>query len=150
MQQFIEWQNVIFQNPAFFGIFMVTIWILALLTISRLSGWARLAERYSTAAEPETGVMRMVRAQWGTIMITGNIYTIACNKGGLYLAVLFPFRLGHPPLLIPWHDIKAKKISSFLAPRIQLEFGGGVSRPFEIHESTAERIKACSNGKFSY
>jgi len=26
---------------------------------------------------------------------------------GLHLSVLFPFRPGHPPLLIPWQDISA-------------------------------------------
>lgn len=150
MQQLNEWTKVLTQNPALYGLFIATMWVLVLLTISRLSGWSRLAERYSTSAAPESCVMRMVRAQWGSIMITGNIYTMACNNDGLYLGVLFPFRLGHPPLLIPWHDIKAEKINSILTPRIQLQFGGGLSRPFEIYERTADKLKSCSNGKFNY
>jgi hypothetical protein len=68
----------------------------------------------------------------------------------MYIGVLFPFRAGHPPLLIPWHDINAMKISGLIKPRIQLVFGNGISRPFEIYEKTAEKIKVGSNGQFNY
>jgi len=150
MQKLIEWQELLFQNPVFFGMFIVSMWILALFTIARITGWSRLAEQYRTWAPPETNVMRAVRAYWANVMITGNIYTLACNRQGLYLAVLFPFRFGHPPLLIPWNEIKTRRIKGFLSRRVQLEFGNKLSRPFEIFENTAEKIKQCSKGKFDY
>jgi len=150
MQRLIEWQNVLLHNPIYFGILGVVMWCFVLITISRITGWSRLAEKYQTRAKPESNVMRAVKARWGSVMISGNIYTIACTNEGMYLGVLFPFRLGHPPLLIPWHDIKTSRISGLLLPRIQLEFANGMSRPFQIYENTAKRIKECSNGKFSY
>ena len=94
--------------------------------------------------------MQAVQARWASTMMGGNIYTIACNREGLFLGVLFPFRIGHPPLLIPWHDIRTSRISGIIKPRIQLDFGNGISNPFEIYENTAEKIKECSNGNFNY
>jgi len=150
MQQIFEWQNWLLHNPMYFGIFFIFMWLVASYTISKISGWSRLAEKYQTSEKPESKVMQAVQAQWGSFMIAGNIYTIACNSEGMYLGVLFPFRFGHPPLLIPWYDIKTSKVGGLIKNRIRLKFGNAISRPFEIYERTAEKIKECSNGKFNY
>jgi len=141
---------LLFHNPIYVGIYIATIWPIVLFTISKITGWTRLAEKYRTWEDPESNVMRAVRVNWGNIMITGNIYTIACNRTGLYLGVLFPFRLFHPPLLIPWHEIKTNRINGVMNKRVQLQLDKNLSRPFEIVESIAERIKLGSNGKFTY
>jgi hypothetical protein len=39
------------------------------------------------------------------MMSYNNCLTVGSNPEGLYLAVLFLFRVGHPPLFVPWQDI---------------------------------------------
>jgi len=150
LEQIFEWQNWLLHNPIYFGVFFVVMWCLVSFTLSKITGWSRLAEKYRTRTKPESKLMQAVQAYWGSVMLAGNIYTIGTTNTGLFLGVLFPFRIGHPPLLIPWHDIRAKKVDGFLKPRVQLTFGNGLSRPFEIYEKTAEIIKKGSNDQFSY
>ncbi len=37
-----------------------------------------------------------------------NCLTVGANQEGLYLAVMLPFRLFLPPLLIPWQEIEVE------------------------------------------
>jgi hypothetical protein len=41
---------------------------------------------------------------------------------GLYLSVLFPFRPGHPPLLIPWQDISATETKRGFGSGYEMRF----------------------------
>ena len=150
MQQIDEWQNLLLSNPVYFGIFFVVMWLLISFTFSKITGWSRLAEKYRINTKPESKLMQAVQVFWGSALMAGNIYTLGGNSKGMYLGVLFPFRAGHPPLLIPWYDIKAKKVDRLFIPRVQLTFGGGLSRPFEINERVAKKLKDASNGQFNY
>ncbi|MDD5409604.1 MAG: hypothetical protein PHC71_05905 [Candidatus Omnitrophica bacterium] len=38
-----------------------------------------------------------------------NCLTIGVSPEGFYLAILFLFRIGHPPMFIPWKEIKIKR-----------------------------------------
>ena len=82
--------------------------------------------------------------------MAGNIYTLGSSYKGLYLAVLFPFRIGHPPLLIPWRDIKAKKEKRLMSNKVVFEFKNGLSRKLEISENAAEELKTGSKGQLSF
>ena len=150
MDHIIEFQKWLLNNPVNFGIFFVAMWFIVSITFSRVTGWSRLAEKYRATSKSESKLMRAVQVYWGSILLAGNIYTLGSSSKGMFLGVLFPFRLGHPPLLIPWHEIKAKRVNRLFMPRIQLSFGNGLSRPFEINENVAEKIKAGSNGQFIY
>lgn len=150
MDQIFEWLQLLMNNPVYFGGFFVVMWFIVLYIISRITGWSRLAEKYRTFTKSESKLMQAVQVYWGSVLMAGNIYTVGSSNKGMYIGVLFPFRPGHPPLLIPWHEIKAKKVNRAFQPRIQLSFGNNLSRPFEINEKVAEQIKAGSSGQFNY
>ena len=48
--------------------------------------------------------------------------TIGTGVEGLYIAVLFLFRVGHPPLFIPWNDIKIRRKKILGFPLLVLKF----------------------------
>ena len=150
MEQLFGWQQDILDNPLYFGIFFLGGWIAVLLLISRITGWSRLAEKYRTYKKPDFKLLRLVQVNWGSSLMSGNIYTLGSSYKGLYLAVLFPFRIGHPPLLVPWRDITAKKEKRFMSNKVVLKFKNGLSRPLEVSENTAEKLKAESKGQLSY
>ena len=147
MDQFMSWPAAM---PILEGIVFVAIWIAATVSISRMTGWHRLAEKYAMAEMPDIRFARAVHVYWGSVMLSGNIYTVGADREALYLGVLFPFRAGHPPLRIPWRDIKAQRVKRLFLPRVSLAFGGGLSRPFEISDRVAERLGTDSSGALVY
>ena len=79
-------------------------WWGVLWLVSR-AGWRRLAESYRTDV-PATGrTFRMTSGAIGRASYSHTL-TVSIEPDGLRIAVLFPFRPHHPPLLIPWDEIQ--------------------------------------------
>jgi hypothetical protein len=84
--------------------------ILLFLVFSHASGWAALARFYAVTYEPLQIVLKKQTIKVGGVRWRFSA-TVGIGSSGLYLAVN-PFRwplsrfVQHPPLLIPWTDIK--------------------------------------------
>jgi hypothetical protein len=106
---------------------------------SHVSGWRLLAEHYrfngqftGTTWHCRAATFRSVTRYWPTLVI-------GASTGGLYLAQLWPFStFGHPPLLVPWRDIKFAKRRWFYLGSSALFVGR--DRPVRI--SLSKRIVA--------
>jgi hypothetical protein len=84
-----------------FGLF----WSLIVYLISRLAGWAKLAHQYP-AQGPATGrTFAMRSARFGLFGSYRNCLTITLSTVGIHMQPMILFRVGHPPLLIPWTAI---------------------------------------------
>jgi hypothetical protein len=81
--------------------------------VSLLGGWRRLSEFFPAANPPEGTRFRMQSGSIGLVNYSSCL-TIYSNDDGVYLSTLWPFRLGHPPLLIPWGEIHDVTTSRFL------------------------------------
>jgi hypothetical protein len=99
--------------PYFFPALVVGCWLFVTFLLSRLGGWHRLAARYRLSG---TFSEKVWRFQSGKFNWAGynNCLSVGANEKGLYISPLFIFRFGHPPLLIPWGDIKVSR-KKFLA-----------------------------------
>jgi hypothetical protein len=75
--------------------------------ISLIGRWFKLARVFRAPYKPVEGQV----FRWQSGRVGGSNYskvlTIRVSPQGLYLACIFPFRLMHPPLLIPWSEIQA-------------------------------------------
>ena len=103
-------------------------------------GWAALARHYR-ATEPFVGKFRHFRGgKVGWSNFSGCL-TIGTNAHGLHIAPIVIFRVGHPPLFIPWSemseiDVHFKRvwIFSFFAlhaakvPNVWLQFSGTLGK----------------------
>lgn len=81
----------------------VALWF-GVIKIISLLGWRRLATQYQVDQVPA------VPRQWLSLAYVGfiqyqSVIRAAASAEGLVLTVIFPFRVGHPPLLIPWQAI---------------------------------------------
>lgn len=85
--------------PAFIGMWAFVCWIIA-----QAGGWSRLAQSYLSQSE-FTG--RKWTLQFGRMGLSRyrGVLTVGANREGVFLDVMPLFRVGHPPLFIPWHDI---------------------------------------------
>jgi hypothetical protein len=57
----------------------------------------------------------MENAEW-TDAVAGKLYnvlTLGVSQQGLYLASMFLFRFMHPPLLVPWSEIKVRRSKGY-------------------------------------
>ncbi|MFN0129890.1 MAG: hypothetical protein ACKV19_24765 [Verrucomicrobiales bacterium] len=88
------------------------LWCLLCLLLSRIGGWHRLALRFPAREGPKGKKRRFQSAQIGWVNYS-NCLTISAEKTGLYLSVLFLFRLGQPPLLVPWSAIRNRTTRKF-------------------------------------
>lgn len=101
-------------------------WFMLMALMSRLSGWAALAEVYP-AFESYDGAARrfssisMERLK-GLPTNYNGVVTLGADVRGLHLRILLPFRPYHPDLVIPWSDVAASKKRFLLAEGVELQF----------------------------
>jgi hypothetical protein len=77
----------------------------------------------------------------------GGCINVGVNQNGLYLSVVFLFRLGHPPLFIPWPDIsKMKKRAFFFFKQVELRFAKCPRIPFVISQRLMDKISDTLGG----
>ena len=89
-------------------LFVLALWISVTLLISIIGGWRLLSKAYRTDFPFAGRKMRMKsgRMRWRTNYVAS--LTIGANPEGLFLGVFPIFRIGHPPLFIPWNDISTE------------------------------------------
>lgn len=117
-------------NPMFlflliplFLVGFVLIWSGVIYLLAWLSVWRRLARRYRCAKAPEGSVFGTLWAMLGPVNHRGTL-KIQPAPEGLYLSTMVFFRIGHPPLLIPWHAIKRQDGTQIsLVKMVALELG---------------------------
>lgn len=96
-------------------------WCWLIWVMAHINGWSNLGHHYRTSGSFHGTVRRFRSGRLGWSNY-GGCLTVGTNPEGLYLAVLFLFRPGHPPLFIPWPDVRATFIRGWLASRLELRF----------------------------
>jgi hypothetical protein len=84
---------------AFVGLWLFVGWIL-----SRVSGWAALAERFPASERPQGRKLHRQVVSMGPVGEDGVTGMLVSSRG-LYLYAMFLFRFGRRPLLLPWHAV---------------------------------------------
>jgi hypothetical protein len=85
----------------FVGFWMGVCWLLALA-----GGWHGLASRYRVNGDA-TPKMQSISGAIGPVSYN-YVLQVGASKAGLELRVMALFRAGHPPLRIPWADIRVE------------------------------------------
>ena len=86
--------------PAF-----ITLWCGVSLLLSKLGGWSSLAARFPATSTPFGEKFTFAAAKIGGVRYRGVLTAVKAEQG-LFLSVFAPWRLGHPPILIPWTELK--------------------------------------------
>ena len=90
-----------------FPVGFALIWSGVIFLLAWISGWRRLARTYRSATAPSGQAIGGFWAMIGPVSYRG-VLTIRAAPAGLFLSVMVLFRLGHPPLLIPWSVIRGQ------------------------------------------
>ena len=103
-----------------FLLLFLAFWTAICLAMAHL-GWAGLARSYR-ASDSFDGKKRFFRTAEVGQSSYRNCLTTGVSARALHLSVLFPFRVGHPPLHIPWEDISASETRWLLGRGYELHF----------------------------
>ncbi|NOK37493.1 hypothetical protein HMI49_30285 [Corallococcus exercitus] len=91
--------------PWFPLVMLPVMFVLFSFTLSWMGGWSRLARDYRLDRGGGFPCRYFVSGGLGLVNYR-NCLIVGGDARGLYLAVLLPFRVGHPPLCIPWADLQ--------------------------------------------
>lgn len=141
MQGFADSHPVLF----WFGTF-IPLWLTIGYAVALLSGWRSLAEHYRTD-RPFPGHKRwMQSAKLRLGAGYNNALTLGSDADGIYMAVLFLFRMGHPPLFIPWGDIQIDEPKRFLFLMSRKFRLGPDGIPLRVREPLAQFLLQANTG----
>ena len=116
--------------------------------ISHLGGWALLAEPYRIT-EPFSGSKwKFESAQMRYLTRYNHCLTVGADPRGLYLSILWPLRISHPPLFIPWRDISFSRKSFLRFKYVEFHLGREVTIPFRISDRLAEKLRSAAGASW--
>ena len=104
METFFDKLDYIMERPALFVPLLASLWVVVGFALSRIGKWHSLARRFRAAEKPNGKAFAFKSGQIGVVSY-GNCLNVTLAKEGLHLSVFFPFRIGHPPLLLPWTEV---------------------------------------------
>jgi hypothetical protein len=104
--------------------------------IGCLTSWFALARRFKKQSEP-CGEIRTAGPFFYTVYMRAwshfsSVIRLTSAGGALYASVPFPFRIGHPPLGIPWEEIRYGRAKFFFRTFIVLTLGNKERIPMRI------------------
>jgi hypothetical protein len=121
--------------PTFIGM-----WIFIGLFLSFLGGWRELGQVYHADKKIEGHKWSWQSGYTRFGVNYNHCLNIRANRNGIYIAISLPFRLGHPPLFIPWSDITIKRQKVLFFKQICFTFAKVPSVSFRISERLADKI----------
>ena len=117
-------------------IFFIALWCAIGFLVSFISGWSALSRRFKRQSEPygETKtagplLYTVYMRWWGHY---SSLIRLTAASDALYASVLFLFRIGHPPLRIPWDEIRFGRTKVFFRPFVVLTLGNEEKIPMRI------------------
>jgi hypothetical protein len=124
-----------------FPLYLLCLWMLVAIAVSLLGGWHSLANLYRTHAHFTGPTWRMQSAQMRFLTNYNNVLTIGASPQGLYLASMFLFRFMHPPLLVPWSEIKVRRKQGWMFEYVIFTLGHELAIPLRLRATLAARLR---------
>jgi hypothetical protein len=134
---------------AIFPIYFLTLWLMVAAVISVLGGWHGLAKTFR-ARHPFSG------PSWGgqsgkmrLLANYNNCLRIGASPDGFYLTTFILFRFMHPPLLVPWSEIKIRRTEAWpFGESATLTLGHEQAIPFRIRGKLADRLRSAAGSSW--
>lgn len=136
------------QEPGATLLAFAALWVAIVLLLSRWSGWSALADRYRGELRTPEGRWYFQSASMRWMTNYNSILTVSAGDEGLSLSILFPFRFGHPPLLIPWNQIVASNDRVLFFDYVTISFRGAPGIVVKIRKRLSQRIAGVSHGRW--
>ena len=112
--------------------------------ISLQSGWFSLGRRFKKQSDPY-GDTKTAGPFFYTVYMRwwskySSVIRLTAAGDALYISILFPLRIGHPPLRIPWDEIRFSRTKFFFRTYIVLTLGNEEKIPMRISLRMARNL----------
>jgi hypothetical protein len=137
-----DWIN---QNLAIIlPIYFATLWTGISFLIAKAGGWALLAARFrlNSTFVGEKWSMQSAAMRFGVSY--NNCLTVGANNVGLFVQPMILFRLWHPPLFVPWSEIRVSPKRKLLWDFMEYRLGREEEIPFTVRPKLARKIQAAA------
>jgi hypothetical protein len=138
-------QRLIDQHPSLFvvifPVYFITLWFLVGTIISFVGGWFSLSRLYRTRVPFHGAKWGAQSGQMRWLANYNRMLALGASQEGLYLACMFLFRFMHPPLLIPWSEIKVRRKKGWVFDYVICTLGHELAIPLRIRAKLAERLR---------
>lgn len=136
--------HLLLNNPYAYAVFIVAFWCFVCFAISLFSGWLTLSRRFRMQSEPN-GDTRSAGPFFYTVYMRfwchyNSVIRIIVAEDAVYLSVIFLFRFGHPPLRIPWNEIRISETKWFFRRCLVLTCGEPERIPVRISVRMARNL----------
>jgi hypothetical protein len=136
--------NSLLNSPFGVVIFIAILWCAVCFLISAMSGWLKLARHFRMQSDPY-GEIKSVGPFFYTVYMRfwghySSVIRLTAAADALYASMLLPFRIGHPPLQIPWNEIQIGKAKFLWRPYVLLTLGNQERIPMRISERMARNL----------
>ena len=140
--------------PLAFIVFFLVMWVGIVKIVSFVSGWNILTKLYKKQDE-FTGKKWHFQSLSSNSANYSGCVTFGANNEDMFIGVLFPFRVGHPDLVIPLREITGKEYKAMflgisIYENVKLTFTREPSICFTITKKLANKIEEESNGVWKY
>ncbi len=110
------------------------------LLLAWIGGWASLAKVYRAADTFSGNRWWCQSARMQRFVNYNNSLVIGANKRGLYLSIVFIFRMGHPPLFVPWDHVTIQEGTWFHVRYLEFRFRRNPAVPLRISRRLGEKM----------
>ena len=145
----MTFQRFVAQHPALYAIIsLVTLWLVVSAIVSYMSGWFALSELYRTRAPFDGAKWRWQSAHMRWLTHYNNVLTLGATQESLYLAVMPLFRFMHPPLLVPWNEIRVRRSKGWFVEYVTFTIGHELAIPLRIRAKLAGRLRDVARSRW--
>lgn len=111
---------------------------------SRIGGWTQLGRSYQSFRAPGGIAIRHRDLRLGWFVEYSGLVNFWVAEEGLHVRIMFPFRVFHPPLLIPWTEFADVRFSRWLIWKVMYCVIGRA--PNEIEARMPEEVLRTARG----
>jgi hypothetical protein len=130
-------------------LFIPAFWAGINFAISYTGGWWDLSRTYPLNHRfPNTNSWRASRAFLTALGTYRNLVDVAVDSDGLYLRVAAPFRIGHPPIFVPWKDITYAHKKRFFRAMTKFRFRQRPEIPLHLPTQLTSQVAAAASGNW--
>src|SRR5579863_9342449 len=138
-------QRFINQHPSWFAVifpaYFVLLWISVAAIISFVGGWFALSRVYRTRLPFQGTKWTMQSGQMRWRVNYNRALTFGASPQGFYMASMFLFRFMHPPLLVPWSEIRVQRTQGWMFEYVTLTMGHELAIPLRLRAALAAQLR---------
>jgi hypothetical protein len=134
-------------DPRWLAVAFPLFWCFISYIIGQAGGWAGIHARFGGPPGPIPAGRSFEAGRIGIAKYNG-VLRIAHDRFGLYLSVMVLFRVGHPPLFIPWNEVgPATRVKQLWTERVRFTVGHPVITTMELPLSAVKGTPLDPDGR---